>query len=145
MRAAPIRRCIVLLASAFAWGAADAQIVYGAGVGYGVPLYGAPWAGWPYPGAAAWHPDYYRAPGIAPSCLRIGRCTVAEMEYYYRQPQTLERRAPAPPEGIDRSMPPAHLFGPGVGPTPDEAVRPEYRGVSRPREEFSESGKPIER
>ena len=137
-------RCVLALAWAFVWIAAEAQIVYGAGTGfyYGVPLGGSSWS-WPYAGLGAWYPNAYRLPGIAPSCLRVGRCAVSEMEYYYRQPHIFERRAPAAPEASSYGSQPVYVFGPDVGPTPDEAVRPEYRGASRPREAYSESGRPL--
>ena len=158
-------RWILALAGALAWSAAAAQNMVGAGFGayfgapihgvpvygipvYGVPLYGVPGYGvpwlWPNAGLGSWH-YADRGPGIAPSCLRVGRCTVAELEVYYRTPYVLERRAPAAPEAAEQGLRPAFVFGPAVAPTPADAVRPEYRDASLPWEKYGESGKPLER
>jgi hypothetical protein len=158
MSAPPAARWLSVLAFALASGTSEAQGMAGAGAYlgvpvfgfplyggpvYGVPVYGAPWL-WPNAGVGAWH-YADRAPGIAPSCLRVGRCTVAELEIYYRTPYVLERRAPTAPEETVQGLRSAYVFGPGVAPTADEAVRPEYREASLPWEKYSESGKPLER
>ena len=121
---------------------AEAQVVTGgAGVGYGVypvapavlvPLY-------PYPYGA--YPDPLRFTDDLPSCYRFGRCTLRDLELYRDRPNRLDRLAPAVPAGAPHagSAPPSRA---PVAPTPEENIRPEYRGASVPRAEFSESGQP---
>jgi hypothetical protein len=152
------RRLVALLAAGLACAAVPvgAEVVASGGLWYGAPLLWAPAPIlWPYPGA--WYPyaapsavPYaapsvnYRAPDFAPSCLRIGRCTVEEVQFYYRRPEVLERRAPTAPETPSAAPPFVPVFPHGVVPTSDEAVQPAYRGASLPREEFSESGMPLD-
>lgn len=156
-------RLVALLAAGLACAAAPvgAQVVMGGGLWYGAPLLWPPgpmlwppapmlWppAPIPWPYGGVWQPSAapsanYRAPDFAPSCLRIGRCTVAELQLYYRRPEMLERRAPTAPEPPGAAPAYLPIFPHGVVPTPDEAVQPAYRGASLPREEFSESGKPL--
>ena len=121
---------------------AVAQVVTGgAGAGYGVypvapaalvPLY-------PYPYGA--YPDPLRFTDDLPSCYRFGRCTLRELELYRDRPYRLDRLAPAAPAGAPHpgSAPPSRAT---VAPTPEENIRPEYRGASVPRAEFGESGRP---
>ncbi len=121
---------------------AAAQVVTGrAGYGYGVypgapgmpvPLYALPY------GVYA---DPLRLSDDLPSCYRFGRCTLRELELFRDRPHRLDRLAPAAPGGA----PNAGAERPhraAVAPTPEENIRPEYRGASVPRAEFSESGKP---
>jgi hypothetical protein len=152
------RRLVALVAAGLVCAAmpALAQVVVvgggvwlGGGAWYGAPLLWSP-APVPWPHAGAWHPyaapsANYRSPDHAPSCLRIGRCTVAELQYYYRRPETLERRAPTAPEPAFDATLYVPIGRPGIAPTSDEAVQPEYQGASLPRDAFSESGKPLER
>ena len=123
---------------------AEAQTVTGGvGLGYGVypgtpavfvPLY-------PYPYGGYLHPDPLRFADDLPSCYRFGRCTLRELELFRDRPYRLDRLAPAAPGGAPHagSAPPSRA---AVAPTPEENIRPEYRGASVPRAEFSESGKP---
>jgi hypothetical protein len=131
---------------------AEAQTMTGGvGLGYGVypvapvvlvPLY-------PYPYGV--YPDPLRFSDELPSCYRFGRCTLRDLELFRDRPNRLDRLAPAAP-GL---KPPAAGAAPpftggqweppsraAVQPTPEENIRPEYRGASVPRAEFSESGKP---
>ena len=121
---------------------AEAQVMAGGvGLGYGVypaapvvfvPLYPSPYGG---------YPDPLRFTDELPSCYRFGRCTLRDIELFRDRPHRLERLAPAAPEGALHAGPDR----PGraaVAPTPEENIRPEYRGASVPRAEFSESGMP---
>jgi hypothetical protein len=131
---------------------ADAQVAVGGGLGVGVyplpppgmaPLY--PYAYgevlYPYSYGAAPYPDPARFIDGLPSCYRFGRCSLRDLERFRDRLHRLERLAPAAPGGAPRAewerMPRAD-----VAPTPEENIRPEYRGTSLPREEFSASGKP---
>jgi len=123
---------------------AEAQVVTG-GVGLGyrvypvapvvlVPLY-------PYSYGGYLVPDPLRFTDDLPSCYRFGRCTLRDLELFRDRPHRLERLAPAAPGGA------AHAGSERpnrseVAPTPEENIRPEYRGASLPRAEFSESGRP---
>jgi hypothetical protein len=121
---------------------AEAQIVAGgAGLGYGiypsaplvfVPLY-------PYPYGV--YPDPLRFTDELPSCYRFGRCTLRDLELFRDRPHRLDRLAPAAPDGAPHAGPERPSRA-AVAPTPEENIRPEYRGASVPRAEFSESGKP---
>ncbi|MGH8681189.1 MAG: hypothetical protein ACREVS_15570 [Burkholderiales bacterium] len=121
---------------------AEAQVVTGgAGLGYGayrgapavlVPLY-------PYPHGV--YPDPLRFTDGLPSCYRFGRCTLRDLELFRDRPHRLDRLAPAAPE--DAPHPGSERPGrAAVVPTPEENIRPEYRGASVPRAEFGASGKP---
>lgn len=135
---------MILIAFGCAAGTGHAQIWVGGGVWTGAPVIVVP-----VPYDAFWYPlpaplPNARAPGVAPSCLRVGRCTVEELEIYYRRPEMLERRAPAAP---DAHQPPQYmgpLFAPGFTGTPEAEVQPEFRGAGTPRAEFESSGQPLD-
>jgi hypothetical protein len=121
----------------------SAGMVYG---GYGAPVYGGPvYGGYaPYaivdPWAAA--PLVPRGPDTLPSCYRYGRCSPADMAAYRYRVERLERLAPsAPPDASAH-----HQSGPFVPPPPtaEQDIRPEYRGSSVVKEEYRESGRPID-
>lgn len=119
---------------------AEAQVVTG-GVGYGVhpvapivlvPLY-------PYPYGV--YADPLRFTESLPACYRFGRCSLRDIELFRDRLHRLERLAPAAPGGAPHAG--AELPSrAAVAPTPEENIRPEYRGASVPRAEFSESGQP---
>jgi hypothetical protein len=119
---------------------AEAQIAIG-GVGYGVypvtPAVLVPF--YPYPYGV--YPDPLRFTESLPSCYRFGRCTLRDLELFRDRPHRLDRLAPAAPDGAPHAgaQPPGRT---AVAPTPEENIRPEYRGASVPRAEFGESGKP---
>jgi len=127
--------------AALALVAAEAQVVTGGvGLGYGVyPV--APVPLHPYPYGGYLYPDPLRFSENLPSCYRFGRCTLRELELFRDRPNRLDRLAPGAPSGAPHagSAPPSRAV---VAPTPEENIRPEYRGASVPRAEFSESGKP---
>ncbi len=141
-----MRKALFALLSALACASspAHAQVWIGGGVWTGVPVIVVP-----VPYDAFWHPfppppANARAPGVAPSCLRVGRCTVEELEIYYQRPEMLERRAPAAPDP-GRPLPRVGpLFAPGFTGTPEEEVQPRFRGSSVPRAEFESSGQPLD-
>jgi hypothetical protein len=123
---------------------AEAQVaVGGAGAGYGVyypgaPVVVAPLALYPY---GYVYPDPLRFTDELPSCYRFGRCSLRDLERFRDRPYRLDRLAPAAPDGgprIEREAPGRA----NVAPTPDENIRPEYRGASVPRTEFEASGRP---
>jgi hypothetical protein len=138
------RRIALLLASTLCTAApAPAQVAVGGGIGYGSPVIVVP-----VPIVVPLASDRYaypgvRAPGVAPSCLRIGRCTPSDLEVYYSRPEALERRAPGASGPSGDAPFETRIFAPGVKATPEDEVRPEYRGASLPREEFEASGKPL--
>lgn len=119
---------------------AAAQIVTGrAGLGYGLypgavlaPLYAYPYGV---------YPDPLRFTEGLPACYRFGRCTLRDLELFRDRPHRLDRLAPAAPGGSPHvgAEPPGRA---AVAPTPEANIRPEYRGASVPRAEFSESGRP---
>jgi len=123
---------------------AEAQLVTGGvSLGYGVhavapfvlvPLY-------PYPYGGHLVADPLRFTDDLPSCYRFGRCSLRDLERFRDRPHRLERLAPAAPGSAPRAerQPPSRA---AVEPTPQENIRPEFRGASVPRAEFSESGKP---
>lgn len=117
-----------------------AGVVYGGYGGYGLYPYGA-YA--PYvivdPWAAA--PGVPRVPDATPSCYRYGRCSPAEMTAYRYRVERLDRLAPSAPletQALNPYRPPA------PPPTAVEDIRPEYRGSSVVKEEYRESGRPID-
>ncbi len=121
---------------------AEAQTVTGGvGLGYGVypvaPVVLVPL----YPDPYGVYADPLRFTDELPSCYRFGRCTLRDLERFRDRPNRLDRLAPAVPAGAPHagSAPPSRA---AVAPTPEENIRPEYRGASVPRAEFSESGKP---
>jgi hypothetical protein len=122
---------------------AEAQVAVG-GVGprYGVypgaPVVVVPLTSYPYGGYV--YPDPLRFTDELPSCYRFGRCSLRDLERFRDRPYRLDRMAPAAPEGPRRER-----ETPGranVAPTPEENIRPEYRGASVPRAEFEASGRP---
>jgi hypothetical protein len=148
-----IGACILAALAFAAAPRAAAQGVIGGAIGYGIyPV--APvlvWPVYPYPYGGYSFPDPLRFTEELPSCYRFGRCTLRDLELFRDRPHRLERLAPAAPD----LEPPAADAGPpftggrreppsraAVAPTPEENIRPAYRGASVPREEFSESGKP---
>jgi hypothetical protein len=115
---------------------------YGPHVGYGPYLYGGyapyaivdPWAAVPL---------VPRSPDTWPSCYRYGRCSPADIAAYRYRVDRLERLAPSAPA----DAPGQDLFrpsGPPPPPTAEEDIRPEYRGASVVKEEYRESGRPID-
>jgi hypothetical protein len=84
------------------------------------------------------YPDPSRFTDELPSCYRFGRCTLRDVERFRDRPHRLERLAPAAPEGVPFAAPRRA----DIPPTPEEHIRPEYRGASLPRAEFSETGTP---
>lgn len=142
---------LVIAGLAAAWpGLAPAQVAIGIGGGivYGpvvpAPLYGlyAPIVVVPVPlygygGAGLLYPPP-RTDGL-PSCYRAGRCTLADLYALGGRPDRLDRLAPTAPDSplAGRAFELPH----DVLPTPEDEIRPEYRGASVPREEFRESGK----
>ena len=138
---------LLALAACGAIRTAEAQVVIFGGVGFAygpypvapvvlVPLVPYPWA-WPYP-------DPLRFSDGLPSCYRFGRCSLRDIEFYRDRPHRLERLAPAAPDGTAPRFQQDGNHRASVAPTPEENIRPEYRGVSLPREEFSGSGRPLE-
>ena len=160
-----MRRAAVLLAAALGfapqtvWG----QVVIGGSAGmayggygpyppysgYGPPLYGG-YAPYGYGGYAPYvlidpwsaAPLAPRSPDALPSCYRYGRCSPAEMAAYRYRVERLDRLAPSAPP--DTLVP--HASGPYALPPPtaDEDIRPEYRDASVVKEEYRESGRPID-
>jgi hypothetical protein len=120
---------------------AEAQIVAG-GRGYGYGVYPAPVVLVPlYPYSYGAYPDPLRFTDELPACYRFGRCSLRDIELFRDRPHRLERLAPAAPAGAPHAG--AELpTRAAVAPTPEENIRPEYRGASVPRAEFSESGRP---
>jgi hypothetical protein len=122
---------------------ADAQVVTGGiALGYGVypiaPIVLVPFYPYPYGYLV---PDPLRFTESLPSCYRFGRCSLRDLERFRDRPHRLARLAPAAPDGA----PDAGSERPNrgeVAPTPEQNIRPEYRGASLPRAEFSESGTP---
>jgi len=122
---------------------AEAQTMAGgAGVGYGMypgaPVVVVPLAPYSY---GYVYPDPLRFTDELPSCYRFGRCSLRDLERLRDRPYVLDRLAPAAPEG---GLRPGHGVAgrAGVAPTPEENIRPEYRGASVPRAEFEASGRP---
>jgi hypothetical protein len=109
----------------------------------------APWPGVLYPPAPYVPADPWlvtpflpRSPETWPSCYRYGRCSAAEIAAYRYRVDRLERLAPSAPTdarmgGWPSSRPPI------APPTPEENIRPEFRGASVLREEYAESGRPL--
>jgi hypothetical protein len=131
--------------------AALGQVLIGGGAGmvYGPLVPVVPWPGMlyapaPYVLVDPWlvTPFAPRSPDLWPSCYRYGRCSAAEIAAYRYRLERLERLAPsAPPDALrpDLLWPRSSI----VPPTPEENIRPEFRGASVPREEYLESGRPI--
>ena len=113
---------------------------YGGYGGYGLYPYGA-YA--PYVIVDPWAtvPGVPRISDAAPSCYRYGRCTPAEVAAYRYRVERLDRLAPAAPPGTQA----LHSFRPPAPPpTAVEDIRPEYRGSSVVKEEYRESGRPVD-
>jgi len=126
---------------------ASGQVVVGGGVGYGywmVPVPVVPLYAYPYPYGGYSFPDPLRFEDGLPSCYRVGRCSLRDIEFFRDRPHRLERLAPAVPGANPPADYGASPWGFGyVPPTPEENIQPEYRGASQPRAEFEESGQPI--
>jgi len=138
----------VLLCAALACAAqpASGQVVIGGGAGVWYGGYGPyPYGGYaPYviidPWAAG--PRVPRNPDTWPSCYRYGRCSAADISAYRHRVERLERLAPsAPPDTAAWQQP--RLFVPPP-PTAEEEIRPEYRGSSVMKDEYRESGRPLD-
>jgi hypothetical protein len=122
----------------------DAQVVTGgAGAGYGmypgVPLVVVPLVPYSY---GYVYPDPLRSGYELPSCYRFGRCSLRDLERFRDRPYLIDRLAPAAPAAPEGGPRPARDQRAGVAPTPEENIRPEYRGASLPRAEFEASGRP---
>lgn len=118
----------------------NAAIVYG---GYPYGMY-APYGVYaPYAIVDPWAtaPGVPRIPDTTPSCYRYGRCTPADVAAYRYRAERLDRLAPAAPPGTEA----LHSFRPPAPPpTAVEDIRLEYRGSSVVREEYRESGRPVD-
>ena len=144
-----MKRTAVLLCAALALAAFPAfgQVVIGGGAGavygrYGLYGYGAhgpyviidPWAGVPL---------VPRSPDTLPSCYRYGRCSAADIAAYRYRVERLERLAPSAPSDMSGQ---GH-FQPSVPPPPPTAeqdIRPEFRGSSVVKEQYRDTGGPID-
>jgi hypothetical protein len=127
---------LVAVASACAAPPAPGQVVIGGGVGYGI--YGPP-----YPIVDPWllAPAAPRIPGVSPSCYRYGRCSPAELSAYQYRAERLDRLAPVAPPG---DTVPLEASRPPPPPTAAQEIRPEYQGASVVREEYRDSGRPVD-
>lgn len=137
--------------------AAFGQVVIGGGAGivYGPVMPVVPWAGavyGPWPGVVypapyvvvePWFATPYlpRSPDTWPSCYRYGRCSAAEIGAYRHRVDRLERLAPAAP--ADPRTWDVQSARPLAPPTPEENIRPEYRGAGTVREEYAGTGQPV--
>jgi hypothetical protein len=131
-----------------------AGVVYGGGAGVVFGGYGRYWyrgyAPYFYGGYApyvivepwAMAPLVPRIPDALPSCYRYGRCSPADMANYRYRTERLDRLAPtSPPDTAALDRPRPHAPPP---PTAEQDIRPEFRGSSVVREEYRESGRPID-
>jgi hypothetical protein len=150
-----VRRALALLA--FAALPASGQVVIGGGVygGYAPYPYG-PYGPLPYGGFATapygvyaphvvvdpWATTVPRLPDVTPACYRYGRCSPAEVAAYRRRAEQLDRLAPSAP--ADPGAAPRYGPSPMPPPTAEEDILPEYRASSRVREEYRDSGRPID-
>jgi hypothetical protein len=134
------RGILAALALAATLPAAAQAMVGGVGVGYGtypvapvviVPLHPLPYG---------IYPDLRFADEL-PSCYRVGRCSLRDIDRLVDRLNRLERLAPAAPQAAPGAVT-TRLSRGTVVPTPEEEIRAEYRGASVPRAEFSESGRP---
>ncbi len=134
---------VLAVALGFASGAEAQVVTGGVGLGYGIypvaPVVALPLYAYPYGGGYI-YPDPLRFGDGLPSCYRFGRCSLRELELFRDRPHRLDRLAPAAPDGAPRLQPEPPRRA--VAPTPEENIRPEYRGASVPRAEFSGSGTP---
>lgn len=127
----------------------------GAAIGYGYyrsypgwavnPYFGGSFLLYPQPPLMFWPvaplaPYLHRHPdGLA--CYRYGRCSVADIRAHWDRLDRLDRlaptaEAPSPPPDLNSWR----IHPQPITPTPEENIRPEHRGASLPREEFSGSG-----
>jgi len=125
---------------------AAAQTPAGGSVGFGHGVYARPPGVMPPPyphlHGGALYPDPLRLADELPSCYRFGRCTLRDIERFRDRPHRLERLAPTAPASVDTLRASGgDASRSGVAPTPEENIRPEYRGASLPREEFRETGR----
>ena len=122
--------------------AAQTPVAGSAGVAYGAHVRppGVMPPPYPYPHSGASYPDPLRLTDELPSCYRFGRCTLRDIERFRDRPHRLERLAPTAPASVETLRPSGgDASRSGVAPTPEENIRPEYRGASLPREEFRET------
>jgi hypothetical protein len=113
---------------------------YGRYGGYGLYPYG---AYVPYVIVDPWTtaPVVPRIPDAAPSCYRYGRCSPADVAAYRYRAERLDRLAPSAPAETEA----LHSFRPPAPPpTAAEDIHPEYRGSSVVKDEYRESGRPID-
>jgi hypothetical protein len=144
-----MKRTAALFCAALALAAVPAfgQVVVGGGAGaayggYGPYVYGGygpyviidPWAGVPL---------VPRSPDTLPSCYRYGRCSPADMAAYRYRVERIERLAPSAPSDVPAQ---GHLqpSAPPPPPTAEQDIRPEFRGASVVKEEYRDSGRPID-
>jgi hypothetical protein len=147
-----MQRCAVICAAlALIAPAALAQVAVagGAAIVYGPLAPIAPWPGVLYPPAPYMLVDPWlaaplvpRSPGNLPSCYRYGRCSAAEIAAYRYRIDRLERLAPSAPAD-PRAWDPQPARLPLAPPTPEENIRPEFRGAGLVREEYAGSGRPV--
>ena len=118
----------------------NAAIVYG---GYPYGMYTPYGVYAPYAIVDPWAtvPGVPRIPDAAPSCYRMGRCSPAEVAAYRYRVERLDRLAPAAPPGTEV---PEAFRRPAPPPTAVEDIRPEYRDASVVKEEYRESGRPVD-
>lgn len=109
----------------------------GAGVLYGPYPYG---VNAPYGVVEPWAGVAPRYPDVTPSCYRYGRCTPAEIAAYRYRVERLDRLAPAAPA----DSVPLEPYRPPPPPTSAQDIRPEYQGASVVREEYRDSGRPVD-
>lgn len=128
--------------------AALGQVAIGSGAGivYGPLVPVAPWTGVLYAPAPYVLADPWlaapRSAETSPSCYRYGRCSAAEIAAHRHRVDRLERLAPSAPAD-PRAWDPYLTRPPLPPPTPEENIRPEYRGAGVVREEFAGSGRPV--
>jgi hypothetical protein len=121
----------------YPYGAFAPYGIGGAGVSYGPYPYGV-YA--PYGAVEPWAGVGPRYPDATPSCYRYGRCTPAEVAAYRYRVERLDRLAPAAPPEAALPEP----LRPPPPPTAVEDIRPEYRGASVVKEEYRDSGRPVD-
>lgn len=139
----------LLLCAALPFAALPAigQVVIGGGAGVGYGGYGRYMYGGygPYVIVDPWAsvPLVPRSPDTWPACYRYGRCSPADIAAYRYRVDRLERLAPSvPPDAPAQGYPQPSV--PPPPPTAELDIRPEFRGASVIREEYRESGRPVD-